>query len=59
MIRYNVNEDEETLEALNEALEEAGVDYDFDSGDRYMIDDDYAQEFENVCDELGVDYDEI
>lgn len=58
-LRYLINADDDELEELNAALDEAGIDWELDNGDRYIIDEDNAVEFEEVLDNLGIDYDEV
>ena len=60
MLRYIVHADtEEEKKEVNKALDEKFIDYDFDSDDRYMVDEDEAEEFEAVLNELGIDFDEV
>jgi len=47
--------DGEDLELAEDILDEAGAWYDFDSGDRMMINQDGI----NVLDEADIDYDEV
>lgn len=56
MGRIYVNEeDEEVLEELNQQLDDAGIDYDFDEGGRYLIDADDIDEALRIMDDAGVD----
>lgn len=44
------------VEAL---LDEAGIDYDWDSGDRLMIDDDFCEDVELLFNDNDIDYDYV
>lgn len=56
MERIYVDEtDDEILEELNEQLDDAGIDYDFDDGGRYLIDEDDAEEALRIMEDAGVD----
>lgn len=56
MGRIYVNEeDEKVLEELNQQLDDAGIDYDFDEGGRYLIDADDIDEALRIMDDAGVD----
>lgn len=55
MFRFYVNNTKEATKILDEN----NISYDFDSGDRIMIEDDYANEATTAWNEAGIDYDEI
>lgn len=51
----------EQLDDATEILDEAGIEYDFDSGDRLMLDDE-SSDFEDACnvlDQNGIQYEII
>lgn len=50
---------DDMLDDACEALDEAGVPYDMDGGDRLMIDQDYLDEALGTLDGAGIDYEEI
>ena len=52
---YVDEEDEEVLAELNQQLDDAGIDYDFDEGGRYLIDADDIDEALRIMDDAGVD----
>lgn len=43
----------EQLDDATEILDEAGIEYDFDSGDRLMLDDE-SSDFEDACNALDI-----
>ena len=47
--------DDEILEELNEQLDDADIDYDFDDGGRYLIDEDDVEEALRIMEDAGVD----
>lgn len=56
MERIYVEEtDEELLEEVNQRLDDAGIDYDFDADDRYVIDEEDVDEALAIMEEVGVD----
>ena len=58
MERICVYEDDTaTLERVNDLLDAAGIDYDFDDGDRYIIQSEDVDEALNIMEEVGVDAD--
>ena len=52
-------EDDDDRNTAASVLDEAMIDYDYDSGDRIMINDDDVDEAEQVLTEAGIDYDII
>lgn len=58
MYRFLFNEDG-GIDPASEVLDEKGIPYDFDSGDRIMISGNYAKEAMAAWDEAGIDYEEI
>lgn len=54
-----VTTDNETLAEINNALDNAGIDYEFDSFDRYLIDDEDAEDAITIMESLGADTDII
>lgn len=58
MSRYIIRDS--TQYSLVEAmLDEAGIDYDWDSGDRLMIDDDFCEDVELLFNDNDIDYDYV
>ena len=56
MSRYIIqNSDQYAL--VEQLLDDAGIDYDWDDGDRLMVDDDFCEDAEAIFDENDVDYD--
>ena len=56
MERIYVREtDEEFLMEINQRLDDAGINYDFDSGDRYMVDEEDVDETLAIMEDVGVD----
>lgn len=47
--------DDEILEELNEQLDDAGIDYDFDESGRYLIDENDVDETLRIMEDAGVD----
>ena len=47
--------DDEILEELNGLLDDAGIDYDFDDGGRYLIDEGDVEETLRIMEDAGVD----
>ncbi len=54
-----VTTDNETLAEINDALDNAGIDYEFDSFDRYLIDNEDAEDAITIMESLGADTDII
>ena len=50
---------DKTLAEINVALDNAGIDYEFDSFDRYLIDDENAEDAITIMESLGADTDII
>ena len=44
---------------LEDRLDDEFIDYDWDSGDRLMVDADYLEDVEAILDELGIEYEEV
>lgn len=53
------NADKKLLQRINEALDDKFIDYDFDSDDRYMIDEDDVAEAIRIMESIGADVDII
>lgn len=56
MSRYAIWDTEQRAR-VEELLDEAGIDYDWDSGDRLMVDDVICGEVEAIFDDNSIDYD--
>lgn len=52
---YVEETDEELLEEVNQRLDDAGIDYDFDAGDRYIIDEEDVDTALAIMEDVGVD----
>lgn len=50
---------DKTLAEINDALDNAGIDYELDSFDRYLIDDENAEDAITIMESLGADTDII
>lgn len=48
-----------TLSEINDALDNAGIDYEFDNFDRYLIADEDAEDAITIMESLGADTDII
>lgn len=56
MDRIYVREAEtELLEEINDRLDEAGIEYDFDSDNRYMVDEFDTDEALEIMEDIGAD----
>lgn len=56
MDRIYVREAEtELLEEINDRLEEAGIEYDFDGNNRYMVDEFDTDEALEIMEDIGAD----
>lgn len=52
-------QNEEDLQEASQALDDNMIPYDFDSDNRIMVTDTYAEETIEIFDNIGVDYEEI
>ena len=59
MFRILINADDEEKQNIYDAMDENGIDYDFDDGDRILVDETYLEETTELLDEYGLDYDII
>lgn len=58
MSRYIIR-DSAQYNLVEAILDEAGIDYDWDSGDRLMIDDDFCEDVELLFNDNDIDYDYV
>lgn len=58
MSRYIIR-DSAQYSLVEAMLDEAGIDYDWDSGDRLMIDDDFCEDVELLFNDNDIDYDYV
>lgn len=58
MSRYVIR-DPAQYSLVEAMLDEAGIDYDWDSGDRLMIDDDFCEDVELLFNDNDIDYDYV
>lgn len=59
MTRYIIRGGEDAEIDAADALDDAGIEYDYDGGGRIMVDDEDAGAAETAFEEAGVDYDEV
>ena len=52
---YITNGDEDLLNEINNALEDAFLEYDIDDGGRYLVDEDDVDEIIEIMESLGAD----
>lgn len=58
MSRYIIR-DHAQYSLVEAMLDEAGIDYDWDSGDRLMIDDNFCEDVELLFNDNDIDYDYV
>lgn len=58
MSRYIIR-DSAQYNLVEAILDEAGIDYEWDSGDRLMIDDDFCEDVELLFNDNDIDYDYV
>lgn len=58
MSRYIIRDSEQSslVEAI---LDEAGIDYEWDNGDRLMVEDDFCEDVELLFNDNDIDYDYV
>ena len=59
IVRIYLREDTCIMEDVQEALDDNYISYDWDSGDRLMIDEDDLEEVEEILQSIGAGYDII
>lgn len=52
---YITNGDEDLFNEINNALEDAFLEYDIDDGSRYLVDEDDVDEIIEIMESLGAD----
>lgn len=52
---YITNGDEDLFNEINNALEDAFLEYDIDNGGRYLVDEDDVNEIIEIMESLGAD----
>lgn len=52
---YITNGDEDLFNEINNALEDAFLEYDIDDGGRYLVDEDDVDEIVEIMESLGAD----
>ena len=52
---YITNGDEDLFNEINNALEDAYLEYDIDNGSRYLVDEDDVDEIIEIMESLGAD----
>lgn len=52
---YITNGDEDLFNEINNALEDAFLEYDIDNGGRYLVDEDDVDEIIEIIESLGAD----
>lgn len=52
---YITNGDEDLFNGINNALEDAFLEYDIDDGGRYLVDEDDVDEIIEIMESLGAD----
>lgn len=52
---YVTNGDEDLFNEINNALEDAFLEYDIDEGGRYLVDEDDVDEIIDIMESLGAD----
>lgn len=58
MSRYIIR-DSAQYNLVEAILDEAGIDYEWDSGDRLMVEDDFCEDVELLFDDNDIDYDYV
>jgi hypothetical protein len=58
MSRYIIR-DSAQYSLVEAILDEAGIDYEWDSGDRLMVEDDFCEDVELLFDDNDIDYDYV
>lgn len=59
IIRIYIEGETCDIAELEDRLDDEFIDYDWDSGDRLMVEADYLEDVEAILDELGVEYEEV
>lgn len=59
IVRIYIEEETCDIAELEDRLDDEFIDYDWDSGDRLMVDADYLEDVEAILDELGIEYEEV
>lgn len=59
IIRIYIEGETCDITELEDRLDDEFIDYDWDSGDRLMVEADYLEDVEAILDELGVEYEEV
>lgn len=59
IIRIYIEGETCDIAELEDRLDDEFIDYDWDSGDRLMVDADYLEDVEAILDELGIEYEEV
>lgn len=59
IVRIYLREDTCTMEEVQESLDDNYISYDWDSGDRLMINEDDLEEVEEILQSIGAGYDII
>lgn len=59
IVRIYIEEETCDIAELEDRLDDEFIDYDWDSGDRLMVEADYLEDVEAILDELGVEYEEV
>lgn len=59
IVRIYIEEETCDIAELEDRLDDEFIDYDWDSGDRLMVEADYLEDVEAILDELGVEYEEL
>lgn len=59
IIRIYIEGETCDITELEDRLDDEFIDYDWDSGDRLMVDADYLEDVEAILDELGIEYEEV
>lgn len=59
IIRIYIEGETCDITELEDRLDDEFIDYDWDSGDRLMVEADYLEDVEAILDELGVEYEEL
>lgn len=58
MSRYIIR-DSAQYSLVEAILDEAGIDYEWDNGDRLMVEDDFCEDVELLFDDNDIDYDYV
>lgn len=58
MSRYIIR-DSAQYNLVEAILDEAGIDYEWDNGDRLMVEDDFCEDVELLFDDNDIDYDYV